>query len=360
MVARALARAVGARDVEWSDVLGNADALGALAIDLAGDRWVVLDDLGAGTADDVAQLLRQIARYARQSKWIARALPRPPEGDLLDHIVPLGPMPDAEMRLLARSLMPGIAAGGVSEIVAAATGSPHRLRQLSREARQQRTRSPSRPRAAPCLLRTLALLSVPIPRPSSRASCPHRSRSSKLWSERAGSSGAATVCSCPSARAVAWQQGPSRIDARWPAQRSVLRRIRLQVEACACGSRQAGPTRLRVCSQRFGEELLATGYAARIQRLLEEALHAALDAWRLRVAADLGDTAVLERAPAVERVARSAVPVGTHTWCGKRRFDEAIAIAARVQAEARGSDPASRSRRRLLRAQAIGNRELDA
>ncbi|APR83853.1 Flagellar hook-length control protein FliK [Minicystis rosea] len=360
VVARALARAAGARDVEWSEVLGNAEALGALAIDLAADRCVVLDDLGAAPPADVALLLRQIARYARQSKWIAALPTAPAEGDLIEHVLSLGPMPDAEMRLLARSLAPSLAAAEVAALVAGASGSPQRLRQRLAGGPALETRSDP-PAEGIALLRTLALFTLPIPEailaridPASPAILEALSRAHWIERSRAGVivpehvRGLVPASSADDRRARAEQAAAALSIAEDPA---------LHVEALRLWLVADRPDEAARMLAQLGDDLVATGYAARIHHLLEDAPHPALDAWRLRVAADLGDAAVLDGVRPPSSDSLEAHYHWARLLLGKRRFDEAIAIAARVQAEAeQASDHDLSFSAGLLRAQSIGNR----
>lgn len=137
-VARVLAEAQSIGSIDWTALTSDRDALIATMIDLAegtheGPRetrptagwWVVLDDVHHAPAAEMRELLSLLARYARQSRWIAvsrvdLAL------DLPGQILALQGMPPEQLRELARVCQPDCA----DPPVAAAGGSPWRLQQL--------------------------------------------------------------------------------------------------------------------------------------------------------------------------------------------------------------------------------------
>lgn len=363
VVARALARAAGARDLAWSDVLGNADALGAMAIDLAGERWVLLEDLCCAGAEDVARLLRQIVRYARGSKWIAVVRAAPALEDLAGAVVQLGPLPEAEVRLLARSLDPGIGAAALAGIVEQAAGSPLAVRRLLVGMPAQSSPPAALPQEDAALLGALALLSIPLPDAVlariagaregaldalERAGLVERTAEGVWLPERARPHVAA-MATMPAAAQKAWcAEAASALCASaepaWQAEG-----IRLWL---AAGRAEEAGRALEA----VGPNLLATGYTARLQRLLEEAPRASLDAWRLRAAAELGDAAVLQSV----RPPSDGSAEADYQWArllqAKRQLDEAKALSARAHAKAKEAGDAGLAfRAELLHAQCLCN-----
>jgi len=104
-IVRALLLAEGTRDVDWRELLEAPEGLGALAIDLAeaSGHWVVLDDLDR----DAAELLSQLCRYARSSRWLATMRVAPTMQELAGQTLRVRPLAPEERAKLARLLDPG-------------------------------------------------------------------------------------------------------------------------------------------------------------------------------------------------------------------------------------------------------------
>ncbi|MFT3768096.1 MAG: AAA family ATPase [Minicystis sp.] len=355
-IARALVQAAGLRSVAWSELLGAPDALGALALDLAEARgaWVVLDDLHHGDAAEVLALLRQIARYARRSRWLATTRALPAADELAGQILTLDPMKPAEMLKLARALDPSASPAAQRRAVAAAAGSPWRLRRM-------RGTPSGRPPAPPSALSDLAedtllflqallLVSIPLPRALVDRIAPGPVPDLEALAQRGLIEGAGAgvrlheltrdvlprPADTPSWRAWRARAGSALGAAREP-------EIRAQAASLLLDAGR--PDDAAALLDEAGEALLAGGYATGLWRTLEahRAAGAAvprLDHWRLRSAVDVADAEVLENVAPPAGSSLSTRVLWARLLHAKGRMADAEALAAAAYEEARAAGDA--------------------
>lgn len=128
----ALASAQTATPVGWTDLMSDPTALTSVLIDLAemGNWWVVIDDLHHADPAESSELLVQLARYARTSRWICASRREPVIPELAAQVLELGAMKESALVELARDTAPHADAVEIKEAVAVAAGSPWRLQQF--------------------------------------------------------------------------------------------------------------------------------------------------------------------------------------------------------------------------------------
>jgi hypothetical protein len=90
----ALAEARQLTRIDWAGLAGDVDGLTAALIDLAEEApfLVLLDDLHHADRAQVRDLLLQLARYARRSRWIAVGRDELSIAELPGQVSRLGPM----------------------------------------------------------------------------------------------------------------------------------------------------------------------------------------------------------------------------------------------------------------------------
>ena len=194
----ALAEAQQLTRIDWAGLAGDVDSLTAALIDLAeeadqeppkasadqpggvradgaaGPRTttteapflVLLDDLHHADRAQVRDLLLQLARYARRSRWIAIGRDELSIAELPGQVLRLGPMQESELREVAAAIAPDASGDTVRAAVDRAAGSPWTLQQVlssgaapesSVEVLDDLDEETSE------LLRTLALLDTAVP-----------------------------------------------------------------------------------------------------------------------------------------------------------------------------------------------------
>lgn len=133
VVARSLARAERLERIDWSELLADADALTALAIDAAETlpRTVLLDDIDDADVDEARALLSCVARYARRSRWIVTTSRRLAVEELAGQVVELGALAAPDLRRLAAALHPEWDEAAIDEALASSDGSPRELRRCA-------------------------------------------------------------------------------------------------------------------------------------------------------------------------------------------------------------------------------------
>ena len=351
-VARALVAGQAVESIEWSSLTADPEALGAVIVDLAETgRWlVVLDDVQNADPRSVRELVGQIDRYARSSRFvlIARALP---EGlDLGDRVLSLGAMREGDLERLARACAPDREPAEIEEAARVARGSPLRLLQILAAPKSGDPGSPSAvveelARDLRRALEQLAVLHVPIratllarflegkgdravavleqrgllDRTGNtlrvhdvvRDELPPVSRDDFVrWAERA-------------APLLAEEDPPSALEA-----------LRLHI---AAGDRDGA----RALLARRGEELLAAGYAHRLWRLVGASDQGAHDPdlarFSLRCAVELGDPEILQNVHEPEGPDAAARLLWARALFAQGRLDEA-ARAAKQAAEAAAAE----------------------
>lgn len=109
------------------------EALVEAAIDLAETHalHVVLDDAHHAEAEEMNELLVQLATYARRSRFIATQRHPPSPPNLRAVSLTLAAMPKPELESLALALSPKRGAAEVQQLASAASGSPWLLTQLA-------------------------------------------------------------------------------------------------------------------------------------------------------------------------------------------------------------------------------------
>ncbi len=367
---RALMRAQGVASVDWSELLSAPEGLCALAIDLAeaGPWWVVLDDLHSG-GETKGELLQQLSRYARRSRFFATMRATPTGGGpfgLEGQVLKLGALPDADLRSLARILDPACDVPKAKRAAAAAEGSPWRLRE-SLDGRGGidglETKDHGRE-----FVRALARLEVSVPEDVVRQLTPQGEAAPDVSElERHGlverTAQGVRVHQVARDRLSQHSQGPnadSVSDAHWRVQTATilgarddaamqLQALRLLLEAGRIGE-------LRTHLDRSFHALLAGGFAIALWSVLADVDDPALETYRLQVALELGDRDALARvrAPAVGSTLDRLL--WASAVLAKGRFAEAIPLAEAAHREAHSKgDRALAFRARFVHAQCLGN-----
>jgi len=342
---RALAEVEGHAEINWPSLMADPDSLAATAIDLAemGNWWLVLDNLHHADATGVADVLGQLARYARKSRWIGISRVEPPMPELAGQILPLAGMRPEDLRSLAEQAQPRAEPDLLEQAVSASGGSPWQLQQLL-AGKQVATESlgtdllAGLPDTAVEFLQALCVLDRPF-------------ESDVL----------ATVAPAPSEeqlRALERQALLERTDAGWrlhdvarplvaatvePKARALLER------RCADAlAEQSEPVALleavrllcedidRTASvlDRHGEQLLANGRAPELWRLLERAQDERLSSWRLRIAVELGEARSLAQVQPPDQPSIEDQWMWARALYGQGRFEQAAEAARTVRGAA--------------------------
>jgi hypothetical protein len=317
-VATALAEIHGVTGIDWRSLLGDRDALVATAIDLAegplasrgrgrdaAAHWIVIDDLHHAEPARAAEVTAQLARYARRSRWIVigrtNALPDEAEGQA----VALGSMAPDELRELARSW----GAGSLDDrVIAAAAGSPWRLKQLLGGAEPGLEPGAGDPLfdLAPevsAFLADLSLIEAELPLAAlARFTAPPPPEVLAAL-ERRGlvERGPRGLRLHDVARAFA----AARLDAdrsrsrRLAAADALLRdpEAEIRVEGLRLLVNEGESARAAAELDERGEALIEGGQLLGLWRVLERASAAPLASWRLRCAIEIGDAPALREVP---------------------------------------------------------------
>jgi hypothetical protein len=131
-VARALSLVSPDADLDWERPDRDLEDLLGQCIDIAEEEgwWFVLEDIHRADLSQVADLLSQIARYARQSRWIAVSGENLLLPELAGQVVTLSEMDEADLVRVARLWNPSAQQTDVRQAVAASAGSPGQLQKL--------------------------------------------------------------------------------------------------------------------------------------------------------------------------------------------------------------------------------------
>ena len=171
-IVKALAEARGLRGPRIAELLADADALSATAIDLAdeGGLWLVLDDFHHADPAFGAELLRSAAAYSRNAKWIVTSRLDPELPEIAEQVLALGAMPQEDLALLAARCSPNLTEDDGERLARAANGSPWQLRISLTGASSSLVKSSEPPRQspppAPHLFATLWLVDAAVPIPA--------------------------------------------------------------------------------------------------------------------------------------------------------------------------------------------------
>ncbi|MEM9863455.1 MAG: hypothetical protein AAF938_17800, partial [Myxococcota bacterium] len=285
---------------------GDPEELVALAIDLSEQHEfaVLVDDLHHSDAGEMIELVRQVAAYARRSKWIFTTRSFEALAGLPEYTLELGAMQPSPLQELAATL--ASSADAAAAAVASCAGSPWLLKQflaagtrgveLSREGVLTSIEHPR-------FLRALASLRMPLPLPVLlRATGANDVDVAALLQrglvyERSGG-------------LVAHDQVRSFLFP--PAMRSSEDEIALaealraeaspiaQLEALRLLQVHGQGARMVELLQECGEELFAHGHAPTVWSLIAKVDASGLVPWKLRSAVELGNSTVLasvQRAP---------------------------------------------------------------
>ena len=117
-------------ELDWDELKSEPEAALAELIDLAEDGpwWVVLDDLHHAEAGE--QLLDEVARFARNSRWLVTSRSVNPLPVLAGQIIELRGLSSAELDELSTQWGPDVDAAKRRQAIARCAGSPWLLQQL--------------------------------------------------------------------------------------------------------------------------------------------------------------------------------------------------------------------------------------
>jgi hypothetical protein len=369
-VAQTLAEIHGATGINWQSLLADRDALVATLIDLADGtarergrdpqaHWILIDDLHHADPDRATELVAQLARYARRSRWILISRTKIVPDGALSQTVALGAMTAAELQALGERW--GLAEPVGDHLVSAAAGSPWRLGQLLSGA--QPGFEPGRgdileglPAEIAAFLLDLAFIEVELPEETlarfttlpprealagleRRGLIERRPRGLRLHDVARGLAGA----SLDATSARAKRRGAARVLCESADPATWLEGLRLFV-----GEGEAALAAAALDSRSAAE--LEVGQVLGVWRELARSTAPELASWRLRCATEIGDPAALRVVPlppsptAADRVrwALSLFQQGRYEEVG------AAGAEARVAALAAGEDGLAFEAGRLL------------
>ena len=131
-ILQALAEMAHLTRIDWASLADDADGLTAAILGLAENppRTIVVDDAQHIPGDRLRELALQIARYARDSRWIIISRSDPHLPELPGQVLPLGPMRHADLVAIARALQPDVPEAVLQAAVSRAAGSPWQLKQI--------------------------------------------------------------------------------------------------------------------------------------------------------------------------------------------------------------------------------------
>ncbi len=301
-------------EIGWAHLQDDPDALTEALLDLAEEHgfWLLIDDLHHLSANEAEELVVQLARYARTSRYLftSRRATRPKPG-ATSRLIEVGGLDDEAALELAQHLAGERAPETLKEAVRTSGGSPWLLREALLAAPHAEPSAPGDERsllggldeATRQFARLAATLELPVPAADlSRATgIPESSWRPALeargWLEegpagvrlhevaqqgitRGGKSLDPSDVWLPMARALARHESIAiRIDA-----------VRLLIDG------RDFSTVEEVLEDELGD-ILAEGYAPKLWKLLTRAPEDRLQGARLRCAAELGSPTVLRQLP---------------------------------------------------------------
>jgi hypothetical protein len=346
-ILQALAEAQQLTRIDWAGLAGDVDGLTAAVIDLAEatPSLVLLDDVHHADRGQVRDLLLQLARYARRSRWVAVGRDELSIAELPGQVLRLGPMRDAELREVAAAVAPELADEDTRVAVERASGSPWTLQQvLSSSALPGSAHGllDDLDAVSVQLLRTLALLDGPVPARAvagavelpGAAVLERLVRRGLLEETETGLSVHDVVRDelRGGARDRKWVEEVGRALGRAEEPDAVTEAVQLLAEAGAMDA-------VADVLDARGDELLALGHASRLFSQLESASAPRLVPWKLRCALEVGDARALRAATWIESGRLEDRLVWARVLAARRDLEEALGVArevARRAGEAKG------------------------
>jgi len=310
-ILRALAKIAG-EEIDWPAMQADPEAVTAAALDLAeaGSFFVVIDDVFQGESDETAEMLVQLASYARKSRWIATSHSSPRRPELAGQVLTLSAMSDEELSSLAAAWAPQADAVTSRRAIAKASGSPWLLSQLlvtgsSEESLEEEGLLAGLSVEAATFLRALTLVEIPLPLDVLTLFAPNPGEAALAILDQRGlttrSSGGVRLHDV--ARGLlsrARRSGQGDEEAHAAALLAQQESLDARLEAARLFSRLGRSEALADLLDRDAERFLDGGYAPRLWKILRNSADPAVESWKLRCAAELGNPTALAqvRAPA--------------------------------------------------------------
>ncbi len=311
-ILKAVASATGETALDWPSL--QADAMTALSaiLDLAeaSELTVVIDDLHQSEVDEIDTLLTTLASFSKRSRYVAtsRLTPRLPV--LAGQILALSAMPDRDLVALAEMWAPHADPNVMRRSIAAASGSPWLLSQLlvtgssERDLEQGGLLSGLDDRAAD-FLRALSIVDVPLPVDVLALVSPHPGEDVLRLLERRGLTTASTggLRLHDVARGLLARHG-SEDEARIAHAAAVLGQADLldaKLEAVRLFARLGRMEAVAGLLDQTATRWFAHGHTPRLFKILKDLADPAVDAWKLRCAAELGNPTALAQVYAPSR-----------------------------------------------------------
>lgn len=366
-VTRALCAARGIHAVDWNALLGDEQRLVQTAIDLAeeGEYWVVIDDLHNGDAASTQVLLRDVARYARRSRWIATSRADWPLPELEGQRIQLPGLSDGALDELARRIDPGLSQEELERLVATAAGSPWRMRMaLGSESEGGGDVLRGLDTAAIELVHALAPVEVPLPREALTRALPETPCEAWELLERYG------IIEVRAGRSRLHDMARALLRDRLDPERLATWATRMTEALAACDEPSAWleALRLSLASERIAEArailaarceaLVASGYASELWRQLEPQHHRELARWRMQSAVEVGTPEVLSLLREPPNAAPEELTLWGQALFEMGRMQESADVAKRALLAAREADASATAldaELLYLHAQALAN-----
>lgn len=305
-LAQVLLDCSGAGDaVDIPSMRGDPEELVAAALDLAeeGSHWVLIDDLQHSDASEMAELVRQLSAYARDSRWIITTRATGAHPDLEGCVLDLDKLAPSALAELARTLDAKRAPGDLQAAITASAGSPWRLKQylavgpsaVDDESIVGALSKPSRE-----FLRTLTLLEAPLPNDALAAVVAMPDETALTSLENRG-----LIVRDGSGLRVHGQVADLLFGGARNEPQHVERRLEIARALAARTEPDALLQALRLFHQLgnldamvelldgVAHELLGLGFAPRIWAAIGASSDPRLSLWKLRCAAELGNSTVL-------------------------------------------------------------------
>jgi hypothetical protein len=301
-------------EIGWAHLQDDPDALTEALLDLAEEHsfWLLIDDLHHLPASEAEDLVVQLARYARTSRYLfsSRRTTRPGSGATI-RLIEVGGLDDVAALELAQHVAGERPPEALSEAVRTSGGSPWLLREALLASPSAEPTSPGDTRsllvgldeATQRFARMAATLELPVPA-----------------ADLASATGVAESSWRPPLEARGWlEEGPAGVRLHEVAQQGITRggkahdpsdtwlpmaRALSRHESIAV---RLDAVRLLILGGDFTSveevledelsDILAEGYAPKLWKLLTRAPEDRLQGARLRCAAELGSPTVLRQLP---------------------------------------------------------------
>jgi hypothetical protein len=356
-ILRALA-SVGGEKIDWPAMQAEPETVTATALDLAeaGGFYIVVDDVFQGDTDETAEMLVQLASYARKSRWIATSRSSPRRPELAGQVLTLAAMSDEELSALSAAWAPGADPATMRRAIAKASGSPWLLSQLlvtgsSEEALEERGLLAGLSVDAAAFLRGLTLVEIPLSLAVLTLFTPHPGDEALGVLEQRGlvtrSAGGVRLHDVARGLLSGGRRHEGGDEAHVAALLAQQESVDARLEAARLLGKLGRFDDLADLLDRDAEEFLNGGYGPRLWKILRNAADPAVESWKLRCAAELGNpTALAEvRAPAREGAAESLAWARTLRASGDPE-DAAEQLTKMLRSES--IDPAIRAEAMLL------------